>query len=227
MNNSSKAGRLFYCLLVLVGGVLTMAPTPCNLRIAEYPGSSEKQGREGTSDVFAVDHELVQPIDVLTGQPSGVRQHRPFTVLKKIDKATPGFHKALSIGQTLMGATIDFYRIDPATRAEVKYYSVVLSQVRIVGIKTMMPTSFLPENESYGHMEEVRLTYRTIEWQWIPDSIVEADAWRTLAQDSPAMQSAADPDTQSTVRSAPAIPSSSATKLALPAETSSGKQNAK
>jgi hypothetical protein len=32
MNNSSKIGRLFYCLLVLVGGVLTMAPTPGNLK---------------------------------------------------------------------------------------------------------------------------------------------------------------------------------------------------
>ena len=30
-------------------------PTPCNLKVAEYPGSSEKEGREDTSDVFEVE----------------------------------------------------------------------------------------------------------------------------------------------------------------------------
>ncbi len=178
MKSPNNVGRRLYCLLVLLAGVVSLAPTPCNLKIAEYPGSSEKEGREGTCDVFAVDHELVQPVDAATGLATAVRRHRPLTVLKVIDKATPGFHRALSTGQTLREAVLDFYRIDPQTRQEAKYYTITLRSVRIVGMKTMMPTSFLPENATYGHMEEVRLVYEEIEWQWIPDSIVEIDRWR-------------------------------------------------
>ena len=171
-------GRLFTCLLLMMGAALTIAPTPGNLKIEEYPGSSDKAGREGTSDVFAVDHELIAPFDATTGAATGARQHRPLTVLKAIDKATPGLHTALTTGQNLRTAVLDFYRIDPATREERKYYTIALSNVRIVGIKTMMPTSFLPENESYQHMEEVRMVYESIEWNWLPDDIVARDHWR-------------------------------------------------
>ncbi|MCL5096001.1 MAG: type VI secretion system tube protein Hcp [Candidatus Omnitrophica bacterium] len=177
MNCISRIGWLFKCFLLLAVGIVTIAPVPCNLKIDEYPGSSTKEGREGTSDVFAVDHELVQPYDPATGEASGVRQHRPLTVLKEIDKASPGLHKALATGQILKEAVLDFYRIDPASRQEAKYYTITMKEVRIVGIKTMMPTSFLPENESYRHMEEVRMVYRTIEWNWRPDNIVEMDTW--------------------------------------------------
>jgi len=41
-----------------------------------------------------------------------------------------------------------------------------------------MPTSFLPENQAYEHMEEVRLVYESVEWNWIPDNVVEQDEWR-------------------------------------------------
>ena len=208
MTTSSKIGRGFSCLLILVAGVFTIAPTPCNLSIAEYPGSSEKAGREGTSDVFAVDHEIVQPIDASTGQATGVRQHRAFTVLKKIDKATPGLHKALGSGQLLKEPIIDFYRIDPATGEVVMYYTVLLKNVRVIGVKTMMPTSFLPENEAYGHMEEIRLVYETIEWRWLPDSVVEMDKWRLGNAASLAVPSAAGLDSSSTGSSSPAGSSS-------------------
>ena len=177
MKHKIDIGRLFTCLLLVGGAVLTSASTPGNLRIEEYPGSSEKEGREGTSDVFAVDHELIVPFDPATGAATGVRQHKPLTVLKVIDKATPGLHKALTTGQNLRTAVLDFYRIDPATRQEVKYYTITLREVRIVGMKTMMPTSFLPENESYRHMEEVRMVYGSIEWNWLPDSVVGSDKW--------------------------------------------------
>lgn len=228
MKKKNNVGRLFACLLLLVGGVLTIAPTPCNLRIAEYPGSSEKAGREGSSDVFAVDHELVQPFDAATGRASAARQHKPLTVLKVIDKATPGFHKALSTGQNLREAFLDFYRIDPATRDEVKYYTITLRNAHIVGMKTMVPTSFLPENDSYRHMEEVRLVYESIEWNWIPDAIVESDEWRAPAVSSPqASLSASDSKTRPTVVGAVAKPSSSTPAVTPRTDTSGAKQNAK
>jgi type VI secretion system secreted protein Hcp len=153
-------------------------PTPCNLKVAEYPGSSEKEGRADTSDIFEIEHHIHQPIDPTNGMATGVRVHSPMRVVKLIDKATPGFHKSLCTGQNLKEVILDFYRIDPATREEAKYYKITLRNARIVDMRPYMPMSFLPQNESYRHMEQVSFVYEEIEWNWLPDSVVEMDAWR-------------------------------------------------
>ncbi len=153
-------------------------PTPCNLKVTEYPGSSEKEGREGTSDVFEIEHHMHQPLDPTTGQATGVRVHSPFRVVKVLDKASPGFEKALCTGQNLAEVVIDFYRIDPEAREEKKYYTITLKQARIVDMRPYMPMSFVPANESYRHMEQVSFVYEEIEWKWIPDNVVEMDKWR-------------------------------------------------
>ena len=153
-------------------------PTPCNPKVAEYPGSSQKEGRADTSDVFEIEHHIHQPIDPTTGQATGVRVHSPLRIVKVVDKATPGFHKALCTGQNLSKVELMFYRIDPTTRQEKEYYRITLQQARIVDMRPYMPMSFVPANESYRHMEQVSFVYETIEWNWLPDSIVEMDEWR-------------------------------------------------
>ncbi|MBK9118835.1 MAG: type VI secretion system tube protein Hcp [Phycisphaerales bacterium] len=153
-------------------------PTPCNLKVAEYPGSSQKEGRDGTSDVFEIEHHLHSPTDPTTGMPAGVRVHSPMRVVKEIDKASPGFHKALCTAQNLAEVILDFYRIDPATRSEKKYYTITMKNARIVDLRPYMPMSFVPQNESYRHMEQVSFVYESIEWNWVPDSVVEMDSWR-------------------------------------------------
>ncbi len=153
-------------------------PTPCNVKIAEYPGSSEKQGREDTIDVFEIEHYLHQPIREEDGMPSGVRVHSPLRLVCQVDKATPGLHKALCTAQNLKEVVLDFYRIDPATRSEAKYFNITLRKARVVDIRPYMPMSFVPLNEPYRHMVQYSFTYEEIEWNWLPDSVVEMDHWR-------------------------------------------------
>jgi len=153
-------------------------PTPCNLKVAEYPGSSEKEAREDTIDVFEIEHHIHQPVDPTTGYATGVRVHSPVRVVASLDKSTPGLHKALCTGQNLSEVILDFYRIDPATRAEAKYYTITLRKARVVDASPYMPMSFLPQNESYRHMVQFSFVYEEIEWNWLPDSVVEQDKWR-------------------------------------------------
>ena len=96
-------------------------PTPCNLYVGEYPGSSEKEGREDSSDVFEIEHHIHQPVDLTTGQATGVRVHSAMRIVKTIDKCTPGFHKALCTGQNLASVELKFYRISPTSRQEEQY----------------------------------------------------------------------------------------------------------
>ncbi len=153
-------------------------PTPCNLKVAEYPGSSEKEGREDTIDVFEIEHHVHQPVDLTNGQATGVRVHSPVRVVAQIDKATPGLNKAMATGQNISQVDLVFYRIDPATRSEQEYYSIILKSARVVDIRPYMPMSFLPANESYRHMVQYSFVYEEIEWNWIPDSVIESDRWR-------------------------------------------------
>jgi type VI secretion system secreted protein Hcp len=128
--------------------------------------------------VFEIEHHLHQPVEPTTGQASGVRVHSPFRIVKLIDKATPGFHKALCTGQNLKEVTVHFYRIDPESREEKEYYNIKLRQARIVDIRPYMPMSFVPANESYRHMEQVSMVYEEIEWNFKPTSAIEMDKWR-------------------------------------------------
>ncbi len=158
------------------------------MHIGEYPGSGIP-GIEGLEDAikvldlehggkgeFNVEYGGVhQPIDQATGQASGVRVHYSLTIVKNIDKATPGLHKALCTGQNLATVVLDFYRIDPATREEVAYYKITLRNARVVDIG---PTTNFITPDSYRHMERVSFVYEEIEWNWLPDSIIEMDRWR-------------------------------------------------
>ncbi|MCK4341297.1 MAG: type VI secretion system tube protein Hcp [Phycisphaerae bacterium] len=153
-------------------------PTPCNLKVEGYPGSSEKENRTDTSDIFEIEHHIHQPVDLTTGQATGVRVHSPMRVVKLIDKATPGFHKALCTGQNLALVTLDFYRIDPVSQFEDIYYTITLTNARIVDMRPYMPMSFLPQNETYRHMEQVSFVYEQIEWKWF-EGQTEMDQWRS------------------------------------------------
>ncbi len=161
---------------LLLAVPFVMGPTPCNLYIPEYPGSSEKEGREDSSDIFEIEHHLTQPIDGETGAATGRRRHRLLTVTKVIDKATPGLHKALTTGEILSDVTLEFYRISPLGSEEV-YYTITLRGARIAKMRTYMPNTLLRQFESMGHMEQVSMVYEEIEWNWIPDGSVEVDQW--------------------------------------------------
>ena len=100
-------------------------------------------------------------------------------VVASMDKATPGLHKALCTGQNLAEVTLQFFRIDPATRSEAKYYEIIMRQARVVDASPYMPMSFVPQNESYRHMVQYSFVYEEIEWNWMPDSTIETDKWRS------------------------------------------------
>ena len=144
------------------------------LLISEYPGSGfpGQQGLENASKIVDVEQRLVVPYDTASGLPSGARQHGPIRIVKTIDKASPGLHKALCTGQRLMEVKIEFYWIDPVTRQLQVYYRITLSDVHIIEIG---PTTNVTED--YSHMERISFVYEEIEWSWLPDNILEMDQW--------------------------------------------------
>ncbi|MBI3871718.1 MAG: type VI secretion system tube protein Hcp [candidate division Zixibacteria bacterium] len=151
-------------------------PMPCYLTVAEYPGSCDQIGHEGQILVYSVHHNVDVPVDAQSGTQIGHRTHHPLKIMKVIDKSSPGLLNALTTAQRLSQVTLAFYRIDP-TGVEQKYYTITLTNAVIVDISLDVPVTFDPQYESYHHMENVSFVYEQIEWEWIPDGVMEMDEW--------------------------------------------------
>ena len=66
---------------------------------ADIKGSVDVQGREGSIEVVALDHDVYIPTDNNTGKLTGTRTHKPFTFTKEIDASSPYLYKAVTTGQ--------------------------------------------------------------------------------------------------------------------------------
>ena len=89
-------------------------PTPCNIKVANYPGSSLKEGREGTSDVFEIEHHLHQPRDTTTGEATALhiadalRDRAPEVKVTRLASGLPvgadlEYADELTLGRALAG----------------------------------------------------------------------------------------------------------------------------
>lgn len=96
---------------------------------ADIKGSVDVQGREGSIEVVALDHDVYIPTDNNTGKLTGTRTHKPFIFTKEIDASSPYLYKAVTTGQTLKTAEFKFYRINDAGQ-EVEYFNITLDTRR-------------------------------------------------------------------------------------------------
>lgn len=143
----------------------------------EIYGSCDQVGRENSVLVQSLEHEVYIPRDPQSGQPTGKRVHKPLTVCKYFDKASPKLFQALTSGERLK-CEFRFYRIDP-TGGEEHYFSIRLEDAIVVSMSPWIPNALDPAKESFQHMENVSFTYRKIIWTWEPDGIESEDDWKT------------------------------------------------
>ena len=144
-------------------------------------GSVTQKGREDSIAVFACHHEIISPRDAASGLPSGKRQHKPFTITKGPDKATPLLYKALCTNEILTEVIVKFWRLKPkggpGAGTEVQYYTVALTNASIASITATMPNTNDTTQQKVDMSEEVGFTYQKIEWTWNDGGITAGDDW--------------------------------------------------
>ena len=126
--------------------------------------------------VYHADHEVEIPRDTHTGLPTGQRIHKPLTVTKHKDQASPKLYKACCTGEQC-DVTLDYYRIKPDGTEE-KYYTVKLAEAIVVNLREYTPVTFLPDNKPYLDMEDVSFTYSKITWTYNDGNIEYTDDWK-------------------------------------------------
>ncbi|MEN8116247.1 MAG: Hcp family type VI secretion system effector [Bacteroidota bacterium] len=142
----------------------------------EIRGSVTQRGRSGSMMVIAFDHEVVSPRDAASGLPTGKRQHKPFTITKEIDTASPLLMKAFVHNENLTKMELTFWQPSRSGR-EVRYFVVTLINASIAGIRQEMLNNKYPENMQHKEREHISFCYQKIEWSHVRSGTTSEDDW--------------------------------------------------
>lgn len=93
-------------LLFLLAATLSMpALSAAYIKFDGVDGESTDRDHKGWIDVMSVSQARA-PRDAASGLPTGKRQHKPLTITKPIDKASPILAKSLANGSPLSNVTV-------------------------------------------------------------------------------------------------------------------------
>jgi type VI secretion system secreted protein Hcp len=124
--------------------------------------------------------QVTVPFDQPTGLPSGKRTHQPIKVTKELGAASPQIQQACATNEVLTDVVFTFFHQTAAGEDEV-VYTVKLTNARITGINqfTAPPHVARPgEHFDTLELEEWRLTFQKIEWEWKDPKTSFADDWQ-------------------------------------------------
>lgn len=140
------------------------------------------QGSEpdGSSVVEAASYGVASPRDVATGQSSGRRQHKPVTISKQIDRASPLYFKALVLGQVLSSCTITFVTTQP-DGSEVDAFRMVLSNANVVDHQFVKGDTRLTGAGPLGEYESLSFTFQEISLTHVPSGVTAQDSFSTTS----------------------------------------------
>ena len=143
----------------------------------QIEGDCVQKDREGAIVVYAFEHEIEIPKDTHNGLPTGQRIHKPFTIVKKFDSASPKVMQACTSGEQLASWELKLFRINDKGQEE-HYYTIKLNESVIVKSNYETPLTFLDENKPYHNMENISFSYSSITHIYEPKGIEAQDDWK-------------------------------------------------
>ena len=147
----------------------------------QVKGSVTQKGREDTIMVHAYTHEVVTPRDAASGLPTGKRMHKPLTITKEIDKASPILYNILVNNENITEFELKFWKPQIKAAAgvgsEVHFYTIKLTNANISQMNEYILDNKIPANMPIPPMETVSFTYQKIEWTWVDGAITANDDW--------------------------------------------------
>lgn len=142
----------------------------------DIKGSVTQAGREDSIMVIAFSHEVESPRSASSGLATGKRQHKPLTITKEIDKSTPLLMNALTDNENLSEVILQFWQPSRSGR-EFQYYTIELTNARIVDIHQEMLNNKYPENMQHMEREHISFIYQRITWRYEDGGITSSDDW--------------------------------------------------
>lgn len=139
-------------------------------------GSVDISNRENSIEIIGFSHGVSFPVDFQTGKITGTRTHTPITLEKEFDSSSPYLYKAVTTGQTLKSAELQWYQINDAGH-EVEYFNMFMEGVKIVAVNPGMPNIKMSGIEKINHIESVSILYDKITWKYCDGNVQHSDSW--------------------------------------------------
>jgi type VI secretion system secreted protein Hcp len=136
-----------------------------------------RDDREGSIEVYALEHEIENPIDEHTGNLNGVRRHKAMNITKRIDKSSSELFRSVTDGRTLSEVILNFYEINDEGR-EVNYYTIQLDNVKICKFETLVPNVKMSESDRLPHLEKFALRYEKMTVTYTEGNRTASDSWK-------------------------------------------------
>jgi type VI secretion system secreted protein Hcp len=141
-------------------------------------GSCTQAGREDSMEVHAFSHEVISPRDAASGLPTGKRQHKPVTITKPVDKASPIAMNILTNNENITEWRLDFYRPSKSGK-EQQYYTIELVNASIAGVRSEMLNNKYPDNMKHEVREHLSFCYQKVIWTWQDGGVTAEDDWES------------------------------------------------
>jgi type VI secretion system secreted protein Hcp len=126
--------------------------------------------------VYEFNHEVYLPYETEENRIQGSRRVTAYELVKNIDKVTPQLYQMCCNGATAKEIKVTLYRIAEESGEEEAYFTYTLRKARIVSVTNWMPPTYIPENESIGHLEKVKLIAQEIEWEYIDGGVIYTES---------------------------------------------------
>ena len=142
-------------------------------------GTLSQANREDQIQIFQFEHAIYSPTDTHSGQRVGTRVHEEMTILKMVDTSSPMLLQALSSGDVITTAEIEWYRINAAGEEE-HFFTTTIEDALITRIESYMPDIIAmgsSPTESRSHLEQITFRYHTITWTHEIAGVEGTDSW--------------------------------------------------
>ncbi|HME84143.1 MAG TPA: type VI secretion system tube protein TssD [Roseiarcus sp.] len=143
----------------------------------DIKGDVTAKGREGSIALISVSYQVESPVDPATGHVTGKRIHKPVTIVKVIDQATPKLVEALVTNEVLTSVKIEFWR--PAPEAAAPYFIMTLTNALVTNVTLSSSSDEHEQQPDTQELEEIEFTYQKITMNWTATGDEAQDDWDT------------------------------------------------
>jgi len=165
------------CAVTLLFTQTSNAAVDAFIWFTNIVGESSDPKRPGYCDVSQWSWGIVSPRDHASGLPTGKRQHKPFTITKPIDKASPLLFKACCNGTHIPEVKMELMRPSPTGGMEM-YAVITLTDVTVASFQIAGTPDGTRAGETTEY-ESISLTYQKIEFLYVNGGVEHEDSWRT------------------------------------------------
>jgi type VI secretion system secreted protein Hcp len=133
--------------------------------------------REGSIEVYALEHGIENPTDEHTGSLNGVRRHKAVNITKMIDMSSPELFRSVTSGRTLKKVMLRFYNTNDEGK-EQEYYRVEYENVKLCNFETCVPNVKFADSDRLPHLEKISMRYEKITVTFAEGNRTASDSWK-------------------------------------------------